>query len=440
MRSKISEVVWATVRKRIHLAPIATNAGWLILERMTRLALGLVVGAWIARYLGPAQFGELAYVLAFVALFGVVSNLGLDSIVVREIAEDTSRAPEVLGSVARMRVVAGFACWLITVLAMVATQASAQTVILTALVSATMVVQVSDTVDLWFQSQSQVRRTVVAKVLAMMASCSFKIALILAAAPLMAFGFAALVEAGLVAFALSHAYKKFPTVRPWKFNRTTATNLVHESWPFALSAISIMIYMRIDQIMLKQMLGSAELGLYAAALPLSQAWNFIPMTLSVSLAPLIARRRSMDHDQYLRNLVLIFRLFFFLGLVVSVAVSASSGWLMELLYGDSYRDGVQLLRIHAFTNVFIFMGVAHSLWVVNERKSRVRLLGTVVAGTFTVVANTILIPRLGTVAVVWVSVAAQFIAAVGINLFLARDSLLLQVEALSWIRIKGRQT
>jgi PST family polysaccharide transporter len=59
-----------------------------MLDRMMRLALGLLIGAWVARYLGPAQYGELVYVLAYIAIFQAIANLGLDDIVVRKIGNN----------------------------------------------------------------------------------------------------------------------------------------------------------------------------------------------------------------------------------------------------------------------------------------------------------------------------------------------------------------
>ena len=73
------------------------NSGWLLLDNSMRVLLGLLVGAWVTWYLGPTQFGELAYVLAYVAFFLVVANLGMDSIIVRDISRDRKQAVEILG-------------------------------------------------------------------------------------------------------------------------------------------------------------------------------------------------------------------------------------------------------------------------------------------------------------------------------------------------------
>jgi len=61
------------------------SASWLLLDKMVRIFGGLFIGIWIARYLGPSDFGILNYALAYVAFFQVFVGLGLNQIVVREI-------------------------------------------------------------------------------------------------------------------------------------------------------------------------------------------------------------------------------------------------------------------------------------------------------------------------------------------------------------------
>jgi PST family polysaccharide transporter len=62
-----------------NLLAAINNSGWLMFDKLIRLLLGLLVSAWVARYLGPAQYGELAYVLAYLAFFQAVAVLGMDA-------------------------------------------------------------------------------------------------------------------------------------------------------------------------------------------------------------------------------------------------------------------------------------------------------------------------------------------------------------------------
>ena len=51
------------------LRRIMGNMGWLMFDRIVRMGMGLFVGVWVARYLGPIEFGSLNFAVAFVALF-----------------------------------------------------------------------------------------------------------------------------------------------------------------------------------------------------------------------------------------------------------------------------------------------------------------------------------------------------------------------------------
>jgi PST family polysaccharide transporter len=133
------------------LLAILNNSGWLFLDKLLRLGLGVVVGAWVARYLGPSQFGELAYALAYIALFQAIANLGLDGITVRDLSQNKAEAHSLLGTVFALRLGVGVLCWLSAVIGMAWLNGPQdRSVVLTALVGSGLIFQAADTVDLWF--------------------------------------------------------------------------------------------------------------------------------------------------------------------------------------------------------------------------------------------------------------------------------------------------
>jgi PST family polysaccharide transporter len=67
--------------------------------------------------------------------------------------------------------------------------------------------------------------------------------------------------------------------------KNTVLKLLVESWPLILSGLTIILYMRIDQIMLAQMMGNEEVGLYSAVLIFSEIWYFIPTIIVSSIIP-----------------------------------------------------------------------------------------------------------------------------------------------------------
>lgn len=99
------EFIRSRLEGRFNLHAIIHNTGWLLGDKVLRLGMGLIVGAWVARYLGPSQYGELSYVLAFVAFFQVIAQLGFDGIAIRDMARDRESSPVILGTVFRLRLI-----------------------------------------------------------------------------------------------------------------------------------------------------------------------------------------------------------------------------------------------------------------------------------------------------------------------------------------------
>ena len=99
---------------------------------------------------------------------------------------------------------------------------------------------------------------------------------------------------GLVAVYKSNKYK----ILSWKYSKLLARSLLKDSWPLALSGVVVMIYMKIDQVMIKHMIGEEAVGFYAAAVRLCEAWYFIPVTICNSIFPAIVNAKNVSEEFY----------------------------------------------------------------------------------------------------------------------------------------------
>ena len=425
---------------RHNLLAVLQNSGWLLLDKMLRLALGFLVGAWVARYLGPAQYGELAYVLAYITFFQVVATLGLDGIVVRDIAQNRDEANTILGTAFALRLGVGVLCWMAAICTMAWLNGiNDRSVVLTALAGGSLVFQAADTVDLWFQSQSQSRRTVLAKLTAYLVSSGVKVGLIMNGAPLVAFAAVMVLDGLTTAIGLAVAYQRFPCSLRWNRAASVTRRLLSESWPFILSGISIMVYMRIDQIMIKEMLGAKELGIYAAVLPLATLWQIIPMTLNASLAPFVARKKAESEAAYWHALQKIFKAYALLGWLVWIPTVVFADFAVSLLYGSQYQQGALVMSIYVFTNLFINMGVAQGLWMLNERRPIISVMNTFVGAFISVLGNWLVIPYFGISGVAGVAVFAMACSAILTNIFLSKEIFRLQILSLVFMDYKDER-
>jgi len=282
-----------------------------------------------------------------------------------------------------------------------------QLCLLAAIVGAMLVFQASDIVDLWFESQSQSKRTVLAKLVSYLFSNGIRVILLLGKAPLIAFAGVICLESAALAVALFVAYRRFPTDGRWQADMAQAKKLLHLCWPFVATGVMITAYMRIDQIMLREMLGERELGIYAAALTLVQAWNIIPATLVASLAPFVARMKSRGEAEYRDALVIIFRFFVIVAFLGAGLTAVVSPWIVGLLYGAEFRPSAAVLTVLVFAIVFIFQGMAQTLWVINDNVRISNLIATFLAAVISIVANLFLIRKFGIMGAVFSYLLAQ---------------------------------
>jgi len=265
-----------------------TNISWLFVENMLRIIAGLFVGIYVARYLGPEKFGILSYALAFVGLFGAVADLGLDTITVRELVNYPNRRDVYLGTVFWLKVVGAFTMLALIGIAVQFTSNDSTTNLYIFISASGLIFQSFQVVDFYFQSKVLSKYVSICKMIQLTISSLVKLYFIFIKADLLWFVIIILIDHVLLAISLLFAYwqqRNGMFFSHFKFR--IAKEMLKDSWPLILSGVTVMIYLRIDQIMIKEMLSETELGLYSAAVKLAEVWYCIPAIVTISLFPAI---------------------------------------------------------------------------------------------------------------------------------------------------------
>jgi O-antigen/teichoic acid export membrane protein len=168
--------------------------------------------------------------------------------------------------------------------------------------------------------------------------------------------------------------------------------------------------MKIDQIMIMDLLNSRAVGEYAAAVKISEAWYFIPTIIMTSLFPAILSAKN-DHEKFTNRLKLIFKLMIIISLAISIPMTFLSKYLIILLYGNSYEPSGDVLMIHIWSSIFVFIGVANSKWFIAENLQKYYILNTTIGAILNIVLNYLFIPKYGIIAAAWATLISQFFAA-----------------------------
>lgn len=408
------------IEGRYTLQQAIGNTSWMMGDQIVRKAVGLLVGVLLARYLGPQLYGEFSYAVAIVVIFSPIAMLALDDISIRSLVQNPSGKEKILGTSFIMMIAGGLVVFSLALAASFILRPEDILVHwLVGIIAAGTIVQAFIAIEFWFESQMQWKFTVFARTSAFLIFSLVKIGLILLQAPLVAFAWAGLVEsifgsAGLVIVYRRRGFK----IKTWQFSRSMAGSLLQDSWPLLFSALLTMVYLRIDQIMLGNMIGNEELGNYSVAVQISEAWFFIPMAICSSVFPAVIDAEKISEALFYANLQKLYGLMVLLAYVVAIPVTIFSKQIIQLLFSSVYADAGPLLAILIWTGIFTSLGAARNLLVIAKNWTRINLISTALGCLLNVLLNYLLIPRYGAMGAVIATFVSYWFAVHGTCFFL----------------------
>lgn len=411
---------------------VLENMLWLFFDKIFRIGFGIFVGVWIARHLGPSQYGLWNYAIAFSSLFGAFASLGLDSIVVREIARDDSNRDKLLGSAFFMKLGAGIIMLLLSVATISFVKPGDRLIVLlVVLSSSSFIFQSLCVVDLYFQAHIQSKFSVYAYSGAFIINSLLKLILLVNKAPLIMFAFANVLEIVMSCIFLVALYQhNHLSIRTWHFDSRTAVKLLCDSWPLILAGMSVTIYMRLDQVMIGEFLGDKEVGIYAAAVRISEIWHFIPMAIVSSTLPTLIESKKRSTELYHSRMQYLYDVMAFLALVVAIATTLLGKSIILALFGVEYEKSSDVLVILIWSGFATCLGVASSNWLTVENLQNYSFYRTVAGCIANILLNLYLIPRFG---------ARGAAAATLVSYFISTFFLILWKETRStaWMMLKS---
>jgi len=276
----------------------------------------------------------LSYAQSFAALFTIFATLGLDQIVIRELIKDESIRDKLLGTAFILKLFGAFI--VLTTLALSVTVSNTpETSILILIIASATIFQSFNVIDFYFQSKVLSKFVVLANVISLVISSVIKVIFLLNEASLIAFASMSLFDAFILASGYVYFYlKNSLCINKWSFDRVLAKRLLKDSWPLILTGAVITVYMKIDQIMISEMLGNKAVGEYAAAAKLSEAWYFIPTIIASSLFPSIVNTKKNNEKIYYDRLQKLYNLVVKIALVIAIPITFLSDWLVSFLYDE----------------------------------------------------------------------------------------------------------
>lgn len=374
---------------------VIKNMSWLLGGKIVNMILSFFVSLATARYLGPDNFGSINYVAAYISFFSSITSLGLSVIVIKEVSMGEEDDNEVIWTGVFMRLLTAILST-ISVLGLVYMTDGGDPLIMkiAMLESIGIIASAFDTFMYWFQGKLLGKYVSIASVLAYLGMSAYRIYLLANNADILWFAFATSVDTLLLSLVLAICY-----IREKGFHLKTSLalgkRLLKQSYHYMISGLIAILYSKIDQIMLKQMLDSYSVGLYSVALAISGLWGMIPSAFIQSVSPVLYKDAGENRAMFFKRLRQSYAGIWFLNICWSLVISVFSYWVIYLLYGTDYVGARGALVIVVWYTGISSIGSLTQVYLATEKKNKYVNYFALAGLSANVILNLLLIPVLG---------------------------------------------
>jgi len=397
----------------IQLRPYLANTSWILASRVATLTSAFFVTAMTARHLGPAEFGILSYAISLTGLFAITIHLGLSGLTVREMVRHPTEIHYVMGTVLAMKFSAALLAFSSLTVVTILTE-STNTIVpfVILLVGIRLFLNPLQTFHQWFEARVEARYIAFAQSISAVVCILLTLILVYLNADIIFFAINALfhftfTEVLVLAFFLTRSSVAIST---FSASLARAKTLFKQGWPIFIGSVFAVIYLKADQVMLRWLVGDHEVGQYAVAAALSEAWYIVPVALVTSFFPKLIGQAQENSGMYRRNLQHILDALLLIAVFVAVLVTVFAQTIVAVLFGDAYLRSADILTIHVWGAIFIFLRAAFSKWILIEEQYMLSLITQGSGAVINIALNLILIPYHGGLGAAYATVIAYAFA------------------------------
>ena len=417
------------------------QSGWILAERFLRSIFGLVVGIWVIRHLGPAEFGLWSYVASLIGIASPLIDLGLRDLVLRDFAIPGANRAIILGTALSVRAIAAIFASVVAGLIIFYSGIDSLGVSIAVFLITSMFFSPLDVFEWAFLATSENKKIALVKIASLAVIGVSRIWLLVIEAPLLSFVFLLLFEVALtsIAIAVCFIFKRSMKVG---FSSILARSLLIQGFPLLASALLVSLSERIGPLLLQFFWGVKDVGVYSAALRFSEFWYFVPLAIVSAAQPLAVKAAAVSQERLDVEQWRIFRMVHIICAAICIPLSLGSPWIVSLFLGPAYSDSGLVISIHVFSGWLIALGCARSITLI-IRGDLYFLTCSMGMGFISVMgAGFLLIPTYGTTGAAMAAVIGNFSAVFGACFLVPRYRLLAKMMLsafLPWSRRPYRE-
>ncbi|WP_158975123.1 flippase [Cellulophaga sp. L1A9] len=372
------------------------NSAWMLAEKLIRMIAAILTSILFARYLGPSQFGNLNYAIAFVSIFIPFSEFGMSSILVRDYIIHKNKKKIILGTSFYLLLLFSFLSFVVLNIINLTIDEDQTISYWILLYSFILFAKPLDVIDFYFQSEVKAKISSICKTISILITLLLKFIIVAFNFPIIYIVYVLVLEFILLALFYLITFWKIENIKFTKyFDLKIFKDLIRSAWPIVLSALSVILYMRIDQIMLKQMVSAEELGLYSSAIRIYEGYVSLIIVVSLSMMPAILALKHKSEKEYTAGFTKLFSYVFWGNNLIALIMTFIGPILITFLYGEEYNGAQLVFSIIFWASSFASLGSVTARYLIVEKKEKKQATRTIVALTCNILLNLIIIPKYG---------------------------------------------
>lgn len=399
-----------------------SNIIWLVIDKILRLSIGIILSVFMARVLGPQEFGKYSYIIAIAFFLGPIANVGFGGLIIKHLTYETISKEKILGTSFVLQLILS----LLSILGLSVYYVFFDNkieVLYAVILSTSFLFQTSNIIKYYFESIVKAKYFIIVENGAFVLTSVFRLCALYFYNTFNIFIFILLLEPIFIFFGLIYVYnnKKKNKICDWKIDLDLTYNLFKKSIPFIISGFSIMVYMKTDLIIINKLLGSASSGLYSVALRLSEVYYTIPLILMSTFSPLLNSSKKDGHHFFLIKLQKLMYLVILISILIITFTMLFSDDLIYFLYGNNYAESSSVLKIHIWTGLFVFIGIISGQWFLLENLQWLVLFKTIFGAILNIILNFLFIPEHGITGAALATLISQFFSVILLDWFFIKS-------------------
>lgn len=381
--------------KKLLKNKVISNMSWMMLSSIAQMVISLIINSFTARYLGPSNYGVINYVTSYVTMFTPICQLGLYSIVVKEVVTDIEHRGEIIGSALFIRTLLGLFST-ISIISIVFVLKKADTTYLTVafFCSIKLIFDAFEIVKYWYQSQLKYKNVAIISMIAYLGMSIYRIILLKNNSDVIWFGLSTTIDSFIIAVGLALIYHIDKSPK-FAVRMKTIKELLLKSKNLFLSALVAGVGGQINTILLGQLLNSTVVGFYTCAASCCSIFAFIPGAIIDSLRPEIMKAKEVSDTVYRKRLSETISIIAYLSFAFVVVIILLANPIVSILYGEAFLPAVSVLRVYAVGFFLSYIGVIRTIWFVCEKKLKYERNIALFSATFSIVLSSVLVSAFG---------------------------------------------